>query len=78
MGFGRTAHDAAYHYHSIFDSERWQELYADPGFHRHVAVAKHLGLLTLRIVDSIALPLNVTQYAYQLDDYLETYVILSL
>ncbi len=23
-------------YHSIFDSERWQELWADPGFFRHV------------------------------------------
>ncbi|KAI5833642.1 hypothetical protein K523DRAFT_413088 [Schizophyllum commune Tattone D] len=73
QGFGNAdGTDAPYHYHSIYDSQRWQELYADPGFHRHVAVAKHLGLLTLRIVDSIALPLNVTQYAYQLDDYLET------
>ncbi|KAL1709295.1 hypothetical protein EV121DRAFT_286647 [Schizophyllum commune] len=72
-GFGNAdGTGAPYHCHSIYHSQCWQELYADPGFHRHVAVAKHLGLLTLRIEDSIALPLNVTQYAYQLDDYLET------
>ena len=37
-GFGSTLHDPVYHYHSVFDSERWQELYADPGFSRHVSV----------------------------------------
>lgn len=37
-GFSSTLHDPVYHYHSIFDSERWQELYADPGFSRHVSV----------------------------------------
>lgn len=36
-GFGSTLHDPVYHYHSVFDSERWQELYADPGFSRHVS-----------------------------------------
>lgn len=35
-GFGGTPMDAAYHYHSVYDSQRFQELYADPGFHRHV------------------------------------------
>ncbi|KAJ6628907.1 hypothetical protein B0H10DRAFT_1940270 [Mycena sp. CBHHK59/15] len=37
-GFGGTEHDAVYHYHSVFDSEAWQELYCDPGFHRHVGL----------------------------------------
>lgn len=36
QGFGGTPTDAPYHYHSIYDSERWQELYGDPGFSRHV------------------------------------------
>ena len=35
-GFRSTFHDPVYHYHSVFDSQRWQELYGDPGFHRHV------------------------------------------
>ncbi|KAI9056503.1 Zn-dependent exopeptidase [Trametes sanguinea] len=70
QGFGGTAHDAPYHYHSIYDSQRWQEIYADPGFRRHVAVAKHLGLVALRLIDAIILPLNTTHYSLELDDYL--------
>jgi len=38
QGFGGTATDAPYHYHSIYDTQSWQERYADPGFHRHVSV----------------------------------------
>ncbi|KAJ7180389.1 Zn-dependent exopeptidase [Mycena crocata] len=69
-GFGSTLQDAVYHYHSIYDSQRWQELYADPGFHRVTAVAKHLGLMLLRLTDSIIVPLNTTQYALELHNYL--------
>ncbi|KAJ7241961.1 hypothetical protein B0H12DRAFT_1023903, partial [Mycena haematopus] len=36
-GFGRTPQDAVYHYHSIYDTQRWQEMYADPGFRRAVS-----------------------------------------
>ena len=36
QGFGFTPSDAVYHYHSIYDTQQWQEVYADPGFHRHV------------------------------------------
>ncbi|KAF8913769.1 hypothetical protein CPB84DRAFT_1720466 [Gymnopilus junonius] len=71
IGFGSTIHDPVYHYHSVFDSERWQELYADPGFHRHVAVAKHLGLQTLRLASSPLLPFNTTHYAFELESYLD-------
>ncbi|KAG6866447.1 hypothetical protein C0991_003965 [Blastosporella zonata] len=83
-GFGATPSDAAYHYHSVYDSQRFQEVYADPGFHRHVVVAKHLGLLALRLIDSFVVPLNTTQYALELDDYfakvtaLQTYLPSSL
>ena len=50
------------------------EVYGDPGFHRHVAVAKHMGLTALRLIDSIILPLNTTQYAFELGVYLDEYV----
>ncbi|KAJ7230606.1 Zn-dependent exopeptidase [Mycena pura] len=69
--FGGTPQDAVYHYHSIYDSQCWQELYADPGFHRATAVAQHLGLLLLRLTDSIIVPLNTTQYALELHNYLD-------
>ncbi|KAI0722737.1 Zn-dependent exopeptidase [Earliella scabrosa] len=71
QSFGGTIYDAPYHYHSIYDSQRWQEIYADPGFVRHVAVAKHLGLVVLRLADSIILPLNTTHYSLELDKYLD-------
>ncbi|KAG6890542.1 hypothetical protein C0992_000802 [Termitomyces sp. T32_za158] len=70
-GFGFTPTDAVYHYHSIYDSQNFQEIYADPGFHRHVAVARHMGLLALHLADSFVIPLNTTQYAFELDDYLD-------
>lgn len=38
QGFGPTEGDAVYHYHSIYDSERWQEVYGDPTFSRHVRI----------------------------------------
>ncbi|KAJ6539630.1 hypothetical protein B0H19DRAFT_1179879 [Mycena capillaripes] len=69
--FGPAEGDAVYHYHSVFDSQRWQEVYGDPGFHRHVAVAKHIGLELLRLSSSLVLPLNTTHYAYELENYLE-------
>ncbi|KAI3621149.1 vacuolar protein sorting-associated protein 70 [Moniliophthora roreri] len=72
QGFGGTPYDAPYHYHSIYDSVRWQEEYADPGYHRHVAVAQHLGLMAMRLTDSIIIPLNTTQYAFELEDYADS------
>ncbi|KAJ6538539.1 Zn-dependent exopeptidase [Mycena vulgaris] len=70
-GFGSSGQDAIYHYHSVFDSENWQETYADPGFHRHVAVAKHIGLELVRLSSAVVLPLNTTHYTYELEHYLE-------
>lgn len=69
-GFGGSGQDAIYHYHSVFDSEYWQETFADPGFHRHVAVAKHIGLEIVRLSSAIVLPLNTTHYTYELENYL--------
>ncbi|KAI0722810.1 Zn-dependent exopeptidase [Earliella scabrosa] len=70
-GFGSTLQDPVYHYHSVFDSERWMEVYGDPGFGRHVAIAKHLGLQTVRLADSIVLPINTTHHAFELEKYLD-------
>ncbi|KAG6332167.1 hypothetical protein ID866_6926 [Astraeus odoratus] len=71
QGFANTPTDARYHYHSIYDSLTWQEMYGDPGYQRHVAIAKSLGLIVLRLADSIILPLNTTQYALELDSYVD-------
>ncbi|KAH7887556.1 hypothetical protein F5I97DRAFT_1861258 [Phlebopus sp. FC_14] len=76
-GFKSTLHDPVYHYHSVFDSQHWQEVYGDPGFSRHVAIAKHIGLQVLRLCDDIVLPLNTTHYAHQLEAYVERVEALS-
>jgi N-acetylated-alpha-linked acidic dipeptidase len=87
-GFRSTLSDPVYHYHSIFDSERWKEVYGDPGFVKHVgltgqenkilltssfqvAVAKNLGLQTLRLASALVLPFNTTHYAFELENYLD-------
>ncbi|KAF7798379.1 hypothetical protein EIP86_009600 [Pleurotus ostreatoroseus] len=71
VGFGSTPHDPVYHYHSVYDSERWQEVYNDPGFFQHVAIAQQVGLQALRIADSIIIPVNTTHYTSQLQSYLD-------
>lgn len=40
--FGSTSHDPVYHFHSVYDSEAWQEKYGDPGFFKHVRRSLHL------------------------------------
>ncbi|KAI0832612.1 Zn-dependent exopeptidase [Trametes gibbosa] len=69
--FALAPTDAVYHYHSIYDTETWTERYADPSFEKHVAVAKHLGLVLLRLLDSTIVPLNITHYSLKLDKYLD-------
>ncbi|KAI0677384.1 Zn-dependent exopeptidase [Trametes maxima] len=71
IGFESTLQDPVYHYHSVFDSERWMETYGDPGFSRHIAIAKHLGLQIVRFADSIVLPINTTHHAQELEAYLD-------
>ncbi|KAG8716114.1 hypothetical protein FRC11_009163 [Ceratobasidium sp. 423] len=77
QSFSGGPQSAVYHYHSIWDSQAWMEKYGDPGYLRHVAVAKYLGLVLLRIADSIILPLNTTQYAFELENYLDRVVDLA-
>ncbi|KAK7045085.1 Zn-dependent exopeptidase [Favolaschia claudopus] len=69
--FDRTPQDAVFHSHSIYDSLEWMERYGDPEFHRTTAVAKHVGLMLLRLTDSVILPLNTTHYSLELHDYLD-------
>ncbi|KAJ3576237.1 hypothetical protein NP233_g571 [Leucocoprinus birnbaumii] len=71
-GFSSTSHDPVYHYHSVYDSEPWQEKYGDPGFARHIAVAQHLGLQLMRLANAPLLPFNTTHYVTQLEGYLDT------
>ncbi|XP_020087507.1 probable glutamate carboxypeptidase 2 isoform X1 [Ananas comosus] len=56
-------------YHTALDSYSWMENQGDPMFHRHVAVAEILGLLTLRLADDPVLPFDYVSYAAQLQEH---------
>ncbi|KAL5632103.1 hypothetical protein ACGC1H_000206 [Rhizoctonia solani] len=71
LAFSTSEGDAAYPYHSFYDSEDWMDRFGDPGCLRRVAIAKYWGLVLLRMADSFILPLDTTQYAIELDDYLD-------
>ncbi|RDL33326.1 uncharacterized protein BP5553_08765 [Venustampulla echinocandica] len=59
-----------YHYHSNYDSFHWMETFGDPGFHYHATVAKLWGLFTARLAESPVIPLNATDYAVALEQYI--------
>ncbi|KAK0564707.1 Vacuolar protein sorting-associated protein 70 [Tilletia horrida] len=71
VGYGATADSPVYHYHSNYDSFAWMDKFGDPGFSRHVAISKLLGLVTLRSASDLFLPINVTAYAQELQKYLD-------
>ncbi|KAG9124461.1 hypothetical protein FRC07_011553 [Ceratobasidium sp. 392] len=67
----RTDHySPVWHRHSVWDSQQWMETYGDPGFFKHIAIAKHLGLVLLRLASEPILPFNTTQYAMDLEMFL--------
>jgi len=71
VGYVGDGNSPVYHYHSNYDSFAWMDRFGDPGFKRHVSIAKLLGLVTLRSASDVFLPLNVTAYAHDLQAYLD-------
>ncbi|KAG0143175.1 hypothetical protein CROQUDRAFT_49180 [Cronartium quercuum f. sp. fusiforme G11] len=71
MGFAAKLNDPVYHYHSIYDSTYWMETYGDPGYARHLSIARLLGLVTLRFTESKILPIDLLSYSEALKTYLK-------
>ncbi|PWY97729.1 Zn-dependent exopeptidase [Testicularia cyperi] len=69
LGYKRAAKDPIYMYHSNFDSFYWMDTFGDPGFKRHEAAAKIIGLMALDSSMSIFAPLNIGDYADELQKY---------
>ncbi|GEM11297.1 glutamate carboxypeptidase II [Rhodotorula toruloides] len=69
---------SVYHYHSNYDSFHWQSTFGDPTYQRHIAVSNVLGLATIRLVDDLVLPINVTAYAVELGKYVDKVASLPL
>jgi N-acetylated-alpha-linked acidic dipeptidase len=57
-------------YHSAYDSFYWMTKFGDPSFVYHVAAAQVCGTIALRLADAQALPLDYTDYATQLKDFM--------
>lgn len=59
-------------YHSNYDTRRFVERVADPGFHRGAALARLLGTVALRLGQSQVLPFRFSHYAKRLDEFVTT------
>jgi N-acetylated-alpha-linked acidic dipeptidase len=70
IGYGRAPNDPVYHYHSNYDSFDWMTRFGDPGWHHHVTTARLFSLLAAYFSEQPVLPLNATDYAIGLQEYL--------
>jgi N-acetylated-alpha-linked acidic dipeptidase len=57
-------------YHSAYDTFYWMSHFGDPTFEYHVTAARVLGILAMRLADADGLPLDYTDYASELGDFL--------
>jgi N-acetylated-alpha-linked acidic dipeptidase len=59
-------------YHSNYDTRRFTERVADPGFRRGAALARLLGTVALRLGQAQVLPFRFSHYARRLDEFVTT------
>lgn len=70
LGFKRAPTDPIYMYHSNYDSFYWMDNFGDPGFKRHEAAAKLVGLMAIQSSTQLFAPIDVQDYATELTKYL--------
>lgn len=58
-------------YHSAYDNLAWMERFGDRLFLYHAVAARMWGLMTARLADAPALPLQYSRYGRAIDDALE-------
>ncbi|KAI1380702.1 Zn-dependent exopeptidase [Hypoxylon crocopeplum] len=63
---------AVYPYHSNYDSYYWIERFGDPGFKKHLAMARLWGLLTVRLAGIPVLPFRASDYADALKQHIKS------
>ncbi|TRX93056.1 hypothetical protein FHL15_005924 [Xylaria flabelliformis] len=69
MGASGEALDPVYHYHSNYDSYHWMTNFGDPEFKAHKYMTKYLTLLAYNLATVESLPLNVSNWATQMEIY---------
>ncbi|EUC46111.1 hypothetical protein COCMIDRAFT_25775 [Bipolaris oryzae ATCC 44560] len=70
IGTTRAPLDPIYHTHSNFDSYHWMTKFGDPGFAKHKAIGQFLGLMLFHLVDDAIVPLNITNFAIEMNEWL--------
>ncbi|KAI1304527.1 N-acetylated-alpha-linked acidic dipeptidase-like protein 2 [Xylaria venustula] len=63
------SNDPVYHYHSNYDSYHWMTNFGDPEFLAHKYMTKYLALLAYTLATEESLPLNVSNWATQMEIY---------
>ncbi|KAJ8127074.1 hypothetical protein O1611_g6562 [Lasiodiplodia mahajangana] len=69
MGANGGSDDPVYHYHSNYDSYHWMSTFGDPEFLAHKYMSKYLTLLAYNLATIEIIPLNVTNWATQMEVY---------
>ncbi|KAI1130255.1 N-acetylated-alpha-linked acidic dipeptidase-like protein 2 [Nemania abortiva] len=69
MGANGGDTDPVYHYHSNYDSYHWMSNFGDPEFLAHQYMSKYLTLLAYNLATVEIVPLNVTNWATQMEIY---------
>src|SRR5207247_6020288 len=57
-------------YHSIYDSFTWVDRVGDPGYYYHAAMSRSWAVAALRLSECDYVPLNYTNYAREVQTYL--------
>ncbi|KAI0817260.1 N-acetylated-alpha-linked acidic dipeptidase-like protein 2 [Xylaria sp. FL0064] len=69
MSANGGSNDPVYHYHSNYDSYHWMTNFGDPEFLAHKYMTKYLTLLAYNLATADSLPLNVSNWATQMEIY---------
>ncbi|RMD42597.1 hypothetical protein DV735_g2558, partial [Chaetothyriales sp. CBS 134920] len=72
LSYNGAPSDPVYHYHSNYDSFHWMDNFGDPGWEHHAAIARVLGLLAAGLSERAILPLNATEYALGIKQYIKS------
>ena len=62
---------AVYPYHSNYDSYHWVDKFGDPGFKKHLAMARLWGVLAVKLASGGAIPFQAVEYSEVLVAYAE-------
>ena len=57
-------------YHSVYDTHAWVSNVGDPGFRYHAALVQLWGVVTLRLANADAIPLDYEEYAARIQGFI--------